>query len=62
MLSSPSFRSAFLFSINSLVLPVFPWTSFHLTEASLSAFSCLYTLCIVQKHQDMSYIFNYSHF
>ena len=34
----------FRFSINSLILPGFPLTSFHLAEASLSAFSWLYTL------------------
>ena len=28
-------RSAFVFSINSLILPSFPWTSFHLVEANL---------------------------
>ena len=67
MLSSPSFRSAFLFSIlaciNSLMLPVFLLSSFHLAEASLSAFSGLYTLyAIVQKYHERFYIFNYSHF
>ena len=35
MLSSPSFRSAFVFSINPLVLSGFPLTFFHLAEASL---------------------------
>ena len=44
MLSGPSFRSAFVFSINSLILPGFPLTSFNLAEASLSAFSWLYIL------------------
>ena len=42
MLSGPSFRSAFVFSINSLILSGFPLTSFHLAEDSLSAFSWLY--------------------
>ena len=35
MLSGPSFRSAFVFSINPLILSDFPLTSFHLAEASL---------------------------
>ena len=35
MLSGPYFRSAFVFSINLLILPGFPLTSFHLGEASL---------------------------
>ena len=63
MLSSPSFRSAFIFSINSLILSGFPLTSFHLAEASLFAFSWLYTLvcAVVQKHNEMSFIHNYSH-
>ena len=38
MLSGPSFRSAFVFGINSLILSGFPLTSFDLAEASLSAF------------------------
>ena len=50
MLSNPSFRSAFVFSINSLILPGFSLTSFNCAEASLSAFSWLYTLvCVVVK-------------
>ena len=43
MLSGPSFRSAFVFSINSLILSGFPLTYFHLAEPSLSGFSWLYT-------------------
>ena len=35
MLSGLSLRSAFVFSINSLILPGFPLTSFHLAEANL---------------------------
>ena len=35
MVSGLSFKSAFVFSINSLILPGFPLTSFHLTEANL---------------------------
>ena len=38
MLSRPSFRSSLVFSINSLILPGFPLTSFHLVEPSLFAF------------------------
>ena len=41
ILSFPFFRSAFFFSINSLILSGFPLTFSHLAEASLSAFSCL---------------------
>ena len=45
MLSGPSFRLAFVFSTNLIILSGFPLTSFHLTEASLSAFVWLvYTL------------------
>ena len=44
MLSGPFFRSAFVFSINSLILSGFSLNSFHLTEGSLSAFSWFYTL------------------
>ena len=55
MLSGPS---AFIFVINSLKLPGFPLTSFHLAETSLSAFSWLYTLvfAVVQKYHAMSYL------
>ena len=64
MLSGPSFRSAFVFGINSLILSGFPSTSFHLAEASLSAFSWLYTLecAVVPKRHEMFFIYNYSHF
>ena len=64
MLSGPYFRSAFVFSINSLILSGFSLTSFHLAEPSLSAFSWLYTLvcAVVQKYHEMSFIYNYSHF
>ena len=37
MLSGPSFRSVFVLSINLLILPGFPSTSFHLAEASQCA-------------------------
>ena len=64
MLSGPFFRLTFVFSINSLILPGFPLTSFHSAEASLSAFSWLYTLVcpVVQKYHEMSFSYNYSHF
>ena len=64
MLSGSSLKSAFVVSINSLILSGFPLTSFHLVEASLSAFSCPYTLvsAVVQKYHEMSIIYNYSHF
>ena len=38
MLLGPSFRSAFVFSINSLILSDFPLTSFNLAEVLLYAF------------------------
>ena len=58
MLPGPSFRSAFVFSINSLILPGFPLTSFDLAEASLSAFLWLYTFvcAVAQKYYEMSFI------
>ena len=61
ILSGPSFRSSFVFSINSLLLPGFPLTSFNLAEATLSVFLWLYTLVcvVVQKYQQMSFIYNY---
>ena len=64
MLSGRFFRLVFVFSINSLILSGFPLTSFHLVEASPSAFSWLDTLvrAIVQKYQEMSFICNCSHF
>ena len=53
----------FVFSISSLILSEFPSSSSHLAEASLSAFSWLYTLvCAVQKYHEMSFIYNYLHF
>ena len=53
MLLSPSFSSAFVSSINSLILSDFPLASFHLAEASLPAFVWLYTLlcAVIQKYQ-----------
>ena len=64
MLSGSSFRSAFVFSTNSLILSRFPLTPFHLAEASLYASSWLYTLvcAVVQKYHEMSFIYNYLHF
>ena len=55
ILSGPSFRSAFVFSINPLILSGFPLTSFHLAEA----FSWLYTLecAIVQKYHAKCILF-----
>ena len=64
MLSGPSFRSAFVFSINSLIMSGFPFTSFHLAEASLLAFLWLCTLAcaVVQKYNEMSFSYNYANF
>ena len=63
MLPDPSFRSAFVFSINSLILPGFPLTSLHLTEASLSAFLWLYTVvCALAQKILLNVVYNYSHF
>ena len=54
----------FDFFWNSPILPAFLLTFFHLTEASLSAISWIYTLvCAVeQKYHEMSFIYNHSHF
>ena len=64
MLSDPSFRSAFVFSINSLILSGFSLTSFNCAEAPLFAFSWLYTLVcvVVKKFHDMSFVYNYTLF
>ena len=64
MLSGSSFRLAFVFSFNSLILSGFPLASFHLAEVSLSAFLWLYTLecAVIQKYHEMSFNYNYSHF
>ena len=47
-----------------LILSAFPLISFLLGEASLSDFSWLYTLvcAVVQNYDEMSFIYNYSHF
>ena len=54
--------SAFIFSINLLISSSFHLTFLHLAEASLSAFSWLYTLVceVVQKYHEM--YFTYNHF
>ena len=63
MLPGPSFRSTFVFSINSLMLPGFPLASFHLAEALLSAFLWLYTLvCAVAQKILRNVFYSYSHF
>ena len=58
VLPGPSFGWTFVFSINSLILSGFPLTSFHSAEASLSAFSWLYTLvcAVVQKYHEMYFL------
>ena len=56
MLSGPSFRSAFAFSINSLILPSFSLTCFHLAEASLSAFRGFMLLCIELSKNITKYV------
>ena len=58
MLSGPSFRSAFFFIINSVILSGFPLTSFHLAEAALFTFSWLLLSCV----QLSKIIYNYSYF
>ena len=58
MLSGLSFRSIFVFSINSLILSGFPLTSFHSVEVSLSALVC----AVFQKYHEITFINNYSHF
>ena len=60
----PSGRHSFSVSANSLILPGFPLTSFHLVEASFYAFSWLYVLecVVVQKFHEMSLIYNHLHF
>ena len=52
MLSGSFFRSAFVFSVNSLILSGFPLTSSHLAEVSLCAFSwfCSLEYAVVQKY------------
>ena len=65
MLSGVSFRSAFVFRINLLVLSGFPFTFFHLAETSLSAFLWLvYTFvsAVIYKYHKMLFIYKYSQF
>ena len=64
MSSCPSFKSIFIFSINSLILSGLPFILFHLAEASLSDFWWIYTLmyAAVQKYYEISLFYNYSHF
>ena len=56
--------SGWFFRINSLIFSGFPWNSFNLAEASLSAFLwlCILVCAVVQKYYQMSFIYNYSHF
>ena len=54
-----------LYSVSTIInLVWFALTSFHLTEVSLSAFLCIFVAgcAVVQKYQEMLFIFNYSHF
>ena len=64
MFSCHFFWSAFLFTINSLILSGFSLFSFHLAQASLSPFLSLYTIvcAVVQKYHEIFFIYNYSHF
>ena len=59
-----SFRSAYIFSINSLILFGLTLTSFHWADVSPSAFWWLYTLAcaVVQNYQEMLFMYNYSYF
>ena len=50
MSSDPSFRSALLFSINSLTLSGFSLTSFHLVNASVCLVVVLYP-CVCSCHE-----------
>ena len=61
MLSGPSLRSVFVFNIKPLILCGFTLTSFHVAEASVSAFSWLYTLvcAVVQKYHEIYFIYFY---
>ena len=46
MLSDHFFTSIFVFVINSLILPGFPLTSFHLAEAHYFLFRGFILLCV----------------
>ena len=56
--------SAFVFSINSLILSSFHLTFLHLAEVSLSAFSWLYTLMceVAQKYHEMYFTCNHFYY
>ena len=64
MLPGPSFRSAFVSSINSLILPGPSLASFPLAEPSRFAFCGFIFLCVrlTKKYYEMSFIYDYSHF
>ena len=64
MLSGPSFRSTFVFNTNSSILSGFSLTCFHLADASLSAFSWLYTIvcAVFLQYHEMPFIYNDSQF
>ena len=53
MLSGPSFMLTFVFSINTLSLSGFPFTSFQLAEDYLS---CGFILLCVQFSKNMKYV------
>ena len=57
MLSGPSFRSAFAFS---LILPGYPLISFYLAEASHLLFRGFILLC-VQVSKNITKFLSYSH-
>ena len=62
MLSGPSFMLTFVFSINTLGLSGFPFTSFHLAEDLLS-FLWFHTLmCAVFQKYELCFIYNHPHF
>ena len=56
MLSDHFFTSIFVFVINSLILPGFPLTSFHLAEAHYFLFRGFILLC-VQLSKNISNFF-----
>ena len=56
MLSGTPFMSAFVFSINSLILPGFPLISFHLVEASLFAFFVALHSCVCCCPRNVFYL------
>ena len=64
MLSGPSFRSAFVLSINLLIFYSFPLTSFNFAEPCYLFFLWLHTVkcAAVQIYHEILFIYNYSHF